>query len=68
MVTDPAWQTTGARSAAQARLRIEGDLDAIALTALRKEPERRYGSAEQLARDIRHHLDGLPVSARPDER
>lgn len=66
VVTDPAWQTTGARSAAQARTRIEGDLDAIVLTALRKEPERRYGSADQLARDIRHHLDGLPVSARPD--
>ena len=34
--------------------------------ALRKQPERRYGSAEQLARDLRAHLDGRPVTARPD--
>jgi non-specific serine/threonine protein kinase/serine/threonine-protein kinase len=34
--------------------------------ALRKEPERRYCSAEQLAADIRRHLEGHPVSARPD--
>ncbi|MGH7630960.1 MAG: hypothetical protein ACREOF_16560, partial [Gemmatimonadales bacterium] len=34
--------------------------------ALRKEPERRYAGAEQLAADLRRHLEGLPVSARPD--
>jgi tetratricopeptide (TPR) repeat protein len=44
---------------------LEGDLDNIVLTALRKEPERRYASAEALAEDIRRHLDGLPVLARP---
>lgn len=46
--------------------RLVGDLDNIALKALRKEPARRYGSAEQLAEDLRRHLDGLPVLARPD--
>jgi serine/threonine-protein kinase len=53
---------------AQKRVRrlLEGDLDTIVLKALAKEPARRYGSAEQLADDIRRHLHGLPVRARPD--
>lgn len=46
--------------------RLVGDLDNIVLMALRKEPHRRYGSAEQLAEDIRRHLTGLPVIARKD--
>jgi serine/threonine-protein kinase len=54
------------RAAHQRRRELEGDLDAIVLTALRKEPQRRYGSVDQLARDIGAYLDGLPVSARPD--
>ena len=45
---------------------LEGDLDNIVLMALRKEPERRYSSVEQLARDIEHHLEHLPVLARKD--
>jgi len=43
---------------------LVGDVDAIALKALRREPEQRYGSAEQFSEDIRHHLEGLPVEAR----
>jgi eukaryotic-like serine/threonine-protein kinase len=43
--------------------RLAGDLDNIVLMALRKEPERRYPSAERLAEDLRRHLDGLPVLA-----
>lgn len=45
---------------------LKGDLDNIILRALRKEPERRYASAEQFAEDIRRHLHGLPVIAMPD--
>jgi non-specific serine/threonine protein kinase/serine/threonine-protein kinase len=45
---------------------LAGDLDNIVLKALRKEPARRYSSAEQLAEDIRRHLQGLPVTATPD--
>jgi tetratricopeptide (TPR) repeat protein len=45
---------------------LAGDLDAIVLCALRREPERRYGSVEAFAADVRRHLDGLPVEARPD--
>jgi tetratricopeptide (TPR) repeat protein len=45
---------------------LRGDLDNIVLKALRKEPNRRYGSVDQFAQDIRRHLEGLPVSARKD--
>ncbi len=47
------------------RRQLEGDLDNIVLMALRKEPERRYLSVEQFAEDLRRHLEGLPVLARP---
>ena len=43
---------------------LRGDLDAILLTTLRKEPQRRYASVERLSEDIRKHLFQLPVSAR----
>ncbi len=66
VITPAAWQAMQFRTGSRARTRLEGDLDAIILTALRKEPERRYGSADQLARDLRAHLDGMPVTARPD--
>ena len=66
MVSDAAAVTHGERSAARLRARLTGDLDAIVLTALRKEPERRYGSAEQLSLDLKRYLDGLPVTARHD--
>ena len=42
---------------------LRGDLDAIVAMALRKEPIRRYGSAELLATDVGRYLDGLPVVA-----
>src|SRR5690606_7679181 len=50
---------------ARLRRRLRGDLDRIVLKALQKEPERRYGSVEALARDVERHLAGLPVEARP---
>ncbi|HMH27391.1 MAG TPA: serine/threonine-protein kinase [Steroidobacteraceae bacterium] len=45
---------------------LDGDLDKIVLMAMRKEPERRYGSAEQMASDIQRFLEGKPVIARRD--
>ena len=48
------------------RVRLHRDLDNIVMMALRKEPERRYASAEQLSEDLRRHLEGLPVRATPD--
>jgi len=48
------------------RYELRGDLDNIALMALRKEPERRYQSVEQFSEDIRRHLQERPVLARKD--
>jgi tetratricopeptide (TPR) repeat protein len=48
------------------RRRLSGDLDNVVLAALRKEPERRYGSAAQLAADLASHSADLPIQARPD--
>jgi serine/threonine-protein kinase len=45
--------------------RLRGDLDTIVLTAMQKEPARRYPSAGALADDVRRHLAGLPLRARP---
>jgi serine/threonine-protein kinase len=61
-------QAWAARSSSPERLtrRLRGDLDAIALKALRKEPERRYGSVEQMAEDLRRHRAGHPILARRD--
>ncbi len=46
--------------------RLRGDLDIIVLKAMQKRPERRYRSVVELSEDIRRHLEGLPISARPD--
>ena len=53
-------------STMRAPKRLHSDLDNIVLMAMRKEPERRYGTAQQLAEDIQRHLDGRPVRARHD--
>ncbi len=42
-----------------------GDVETIVGRALAKEPDRRYGSAAELAEDIRRHLDDQPINARP---
>src|SRR5690606_13318228 len=48
------------------RKQLRGDLDRIVLKALRKEPDRRYASAADLADDVERHLQGYPVRARPE--
>ena len=47
---------------------LAGDLDAIVLKALRREPQRRYIGAGALADDLDNFLHGRPVAARPDGR
>jgi eukaryotic-like serine/threonine-protein kinase len=42
---------------------LRGDLDAILLRALRKDPTDRYRRVEQFAEDLRNYLQGKPVSA-----
>lgn len=46
------------------RREIDGDLEAVVLTALRKDPIQRYQSASDLADDVRNYLGGLPINAR----
>jgi len=42
---------------------LDSDIDAIVLKALRKEPEQRYASVDQLIADLEAYLDGRPVAA-----
>jgi len=59
----PAAPSTVASDAQTARL-LRGDLDAIVLFAMQKEPGMRYATVADLAVDIRRHLAGEPVLAR----
>ena len=66
---EPEAPSQRARSAANAPVpaaRLRGDLDTIVLAALRKEPERRYPSVEQMADDVDRYLRDLPIRARRD--
>jgi eukaryotic-like serine/threonine-protein kinase len=47
---------------------LRGDVDTILLTATEPDPGRRYGSPQQLADDIEHHLSSRPIRARPPSR
>jgi eukaryotic-like serine/threonine-protein kinase len=42
------------------------DLDVLCLSAMHKDPRRRYRSVEALIRDVDHYLNGEPLEARPD--
>jgi len=44
---------------------LRGDLDAITLKALAREPAERYPSAATLAQDIRRHIEGKAIEALP---
>jgi non-specific serine/threonine protein kinase/serine/threonine-protein kinase len=58
--------TEAPRPSARAGLRaLRGDLDNIVLMAMEVDPARRYGSAEKFGDDVRRHLSGHPVTARP---
>lgn len=58
--------STAKRDTERLAKRLSGDLDNIVLMALRKEPSRRYRSAQQLSEDLDRHLKNYPVVARPD--
>ena len=51
-------------SPARLRAQLRGDLDAIVMKALRKEPSARYDTVEAMAADIGRHLRREPVHAR----
>lgn len=44
---------------------LRGDIETIVMTALAKDPERRYASASEFAADLRRVLNSEPISARP---
>jgi serine/threonine-protein kinase len=52
--------------AAETRRISWADLDVLCLTAMHKDPERRYRTVEALIRDVDHYLGGEPLDARPD--
>ncbi|MCH8148124.1 MAG: serine/threonine protein kinase, partial [Planctomycetes bacterium] len=59
-----------ARNELPSRLRsqLTGDLDAIVMKSLRKEPEYRYSSVDAFSEDVGRYLDGAPVAARRGTR
>jgi TolB-like protein/cytochrome c-type biogenesis protein CcmH/NrfG len=70
----PAWPSrevsesaAECRATTPARLarRLHGDLDAIVARALRTDPAGRYPNAAEFSADLRRHLRGEPVRARP---
>lgn len=65
-VEKPSTAVRRATGSARLRRHLAGDIDNIVLMAMRKEPERRYHSVEQLADDIRRYLEKRPIVARQD--
>jgi hypothetical protein len=57
---------TEPRAPAAVNPHLAGDLDNIIRAAIRKDPQRRYHSVAELARDLQLHLEGRPVTARRD--
>ena len=64
---EPPRPSDEATDKARARA-LRGDIDAIVLTALRRDPAARYQTAAALADDLDNYLAGLPVTAQPDRR
>ena len=60
---EPAWPSS---VSTRWNSKLQGDLDAIILKALRKEPNERYDSAQTMLDDIERFENSLPVSARHD--
>lgn len=63
-------EVSARRQAAPGKLRrrLHGDLDNVVLKALRRDQAERYATAAELGEDIRRHLEGFPVRARPARR
>ncbi len=64
----PAAAVAAARGTQPAALRrqLQGDLQRVVSTALRRRPAERYASIAALAADVQRCLRGEPVLARPD--
>ena len=58
--------SNGAPQARQVGRAAWADLDVLCLTAMHKDPERRYRTADALIRDVDHFLEQQPLEARAD--
>ena len=65
LVTEKAARQRKAHARGLAR-RLRGDLDLVVLKAVRKEPARRYATADALLSDLERLRESRPISARPD--
>ncbi len=65
--SDEADRIAASRQSRPARLAatLRGDIDLILATALANDRDQRYASVDRFAADLRRHLDGLPIAARP---
>ncbi len=54
------------RRASALRREVNDEVDTIVLKCLNKDRERRYQSAGELARDVKHYLTGQPIEAKRD--
>lgn len=63
--TDPPTPSVATAGGEDRKRQLRGDLDNIVAMALRKEPQRRYASVEELSEDLHRHLVRVPVRARP---
>ena len=61
-------QRPSLRAGGQLTRQLAGDLDSIVMMAMRKEPGRRYASADMMRQDIERHLTGMPVMAHRGDR
>lgn len=60
-IADPRPRRLGA-----AAPHVDDDVDALVMRCLAVEPERRYQSGAELARDLERYLEGEPIEARRD--
>ena len=63
--SDPTIAENRRVAATKLKQQLGGDLDWIVMKSLEKDRARRYATPQELADDIRQHLDGDIVSARP---
>lgn len=61
---DPPYPSRVVTKAGVPSNKLTGDLDAIVMKAMRRDPADRYASVAALATDVRRHLNFQPVKAR----
>jgi eukaryotic-like serine/threonine-protein kinase len=65
VLTEDAGLASEAIASSSAKRWMKGDLDAVIVKAIQREPENRYATAGELGADIRRFLTHRPVRARP---